>query len=96
MAQDKQNYFTAGVGSTSETVHIYCQAGVAVIMEQVGHPQYEQQLDWGRVAKAWWHQGIEKYSWDIDPAPIELGDDTLFGPPRYNVFLRKNGAHSKE
>lgn len=89
LAQQKQNDFYGKW--VSEMVRI-AKPGKAIIIEQIGSPVCENANDLGGgVAKAWWPLAVGKYNWDVDPASIVFGNETLYTAySRYHVAMKKN------
>lgn len=72
----------------SEMVRI-AKPGAPIIVEQVSYPLCEAYFDWGGVNQAFWHNGVRKYGWDVDPNTYYMEDDKIMRR-RYHVSVQKN------
>ena len=66
--------------------------GSPVIAEDVAYPLCEVVWDWGGVSKDFWHSGVVKYGWDVDPSTLRFHARDY----RYHVFFLKNPASEED
>jgi len=98
IAEERQNAWQSVW--VKEMIRI-AKPGAPVIVEQVTHDSCRARPDFRGLSKGWWKKAITKYGFDVDPASLDMEDDTIFRDhdydTRYHVFMRKkNGVGSGE